>query len=126
MLLLLCRPDYFLPWQNHPKRESTGTGFVIRDKLILTNAHVVADQTYVTVKRHGSGTKYRAGAGAVICHSIRTCSCMHALCENKVLAVEVGQRWQRHKVQGRCRGSGLIWTDLQLYVCLPRQHGVGC
>jgi S1-C subfamily serine protease len=55
------RPDYFLPWQNHPKRESTGTGFVIRDRLILTNAHVVADQTYVTVKRHGSGTKYRAG-----------------------------------------------------------------
>eukprot|EP00879_Flechtneria_rotunda_P025705 GHRR01027342.1.p1 GENE.GHRR01027342.1~~GHRR01027342.1.p1 ORF type:complete len:465 (+),score=120.89 GHRR01027342.1:586-1980(+) len=54
------RPDYFLPWQNHPKRESTGTGFVIRDRLILTNAHVVADQTYVTVKRHGSGTKYRA------------------------------------------------------------------
>jgi S1-C subfamily serine protease len=63
---LLCRPDYFLPWQNHPKRESTGTGFVIRDKLILTNAHVVADQTYVTVKRHGSGTKYRAGAPAAV------------------------------------------------------------
>jgi S1-C subfamily serine protease len=56
-----CRPDYFLPWQNHPKRESTGTGFVIRDRLIMTNAHVVADQTYVTVKRHGSSTKYTAG-----------------------------------------------------------------
>ncbi|KAF6257274.1 trypsin-like cysteine/serine peptidase domain-containing protein [Scenedesmus sp. NREL 46B-D3] len=57
---VFSRPDYFLPWQNHPKRESTGTGFVIRHRLILTNAHVVADQTYVTVKRHGSGTKYRA------------------------------------------------------------------
>ena len=55
------RPDYFLPWQNHPKRESTGTGFVVRDRLIMTNAHVVADQTYVTVKRHGSSTKYTAG-----------------------------------------------------------------
>lgn len=55
------RPDYFLPWQNHPKRESTGSGFVIRDRLILTNAHVVADHTYVAVKRHGSGTKHRAG-----------------------------------------------------------------
>lgn len=55
------RPNYTLPWQNHPKRESTGTGFVVHDRLILTNAHVVADSTYVLVKRHGSGTKYRAG-----------------------------------------------------------------
>lgn len=59
-----CRPDYFLPWQNHPKRESTGTGFVVRDRLLMTNAHVVADQTYVTVKRHGSSTKYTAGEQA--------------------------------------------------------------
>ncbi len=34
-----------------------GTGFVVHDRLILTNAHVVADSTYVLVKRHGSGTK---------------------------------------------------------------------
>lgn len=59
------RPNYVLPWQNHPKRESSGTGFVIAQDLILTNAHVVADQTYVTVKRHGSGTKFRAGVVAV-------------------------------------------------------------
>ncbi|KAG2493576.1 hypothetical protein HYH03_008095 [Edaphochlamys debaryana] len=59
------RPNYTLPWQNHPKRESTGTGFVIHDRLILTNAHVVADATYVLVKRHGSGTKYRADVQAV-------------------------------------------------------------
>ncbi|GBF95989.1 protease Do-like mitochondrial [Raphidocelis subcapitata] len=59
------RSDWLLPWQAHPKREGTGTGFVIRDRLILTNAHVVADQTYITVKRHGSGTKYRADVVAV-------------------------------------------------------------
>ncbi|KXZ41883.1 hypothetical protein GPECTOR_252g630 [Gonium pectorale] len=59
------RPNYTLPWQNHPKRESTGTGFVVHDRLILTNAHVVADATYVLVKRHGSGTKYRADVQAV-------------------------------------------------------------
>lgn len=50
--------------QNHPKRESTGTGFVVHDRLILTNAHVVADSTYVLVKRHGSGTKFKAGVMA--------------------------------------------------------------
>ena len=43
--------------QNHPKRESTGTGFIVHDRLILTNAHCIADATYVTVKRHGSGTR---------------------------------------------------------------------
>ncbi|KAL6765377.1 trypsin family [Haematococcus lacustris] len=59
------RPNHFLPWQNHPKRESTGTGFVIHDRLILTNAHCIADATYVTVKRHGSGTRYRAHVQAV-------------------------------------------------------------
>lgn len=37
------------------------TGFIVHNRLILTNAHVVADSTYVLVKRHGSGTKYRAG-----------------------------------------------------------------
>lgn len=36
-------------------------GFIVHNRLILTNAHVVADSTYVLVKRHGSGTKYRAG-----------------------------------------------------------------
>ncbi|MEW5297330.1 MAG: hypothetical protein WDW36_000546 [Sanguina aurantia] len=59
------RPNHFLPWQNHPKRESTGTGFIVHNRLILTNAHVVADSTYVLVKRHGSGTKYRADVQAV-------------------------------------------------------------
>jgi len=59
------RPNYFLPWQNHAKRESSGTGFLIHDRLILTNAHCVADATYVLVKRHGSGTKYRADVQAV-------------------------------------------------------------
>eukprot|EP00197_Chlamydomonas_leiostraca_P015336 CAMPEP_0202861036 /NCGR_PEP_ID=MMETSP1391-20130828/2572_1 /ASSEMBLY_ACC=CAM_ASM_000867 /TAXON_ID=1034604 /ORGANISM="Chlamydomonas leiostraca, Strain SAG 11-49" /LENGTH=647 /DNA_ID=CAMNT_0049540355 /DNA_START=61 /DNA_END=2004 /DNA_ORIENTATION=- len=59
------RPNHFLPWQNHPKRESTGTGFVVAPRLILTNAHCVSDATYVTVKRHGSGTRYRADVQAV-------------------------------------------------------------
>ncbi|GKV29016.1 hypothetical protein SLEP1_g37996 [Rubroshorea leprosula] len=58
-------PNYFLPWQNKSQRESMGSGFVIPGKRILTNAHVVADQTFVLVRKHGSPTKYRAEVLAV-------------------------------------------------------------
>ncbi|KAL2643767.1 hypothetical protein R1flu_011354 [Riccia fluitans] len=58
-------PNYFLPWQNKPQREITGSGFVISERRILTNAHVVADQTYVVVRKHGSPSKYRAEVQAV-------------------------------------------------------------
>lgn len=40
-------------------------GFVIRGKRIVTNAHVVADHTFVLVRKHGSPTKYRAQVKAV-------------------------------------------------------------
>ncbi|KAJ6726795.1 DO-LIKE 15 PROTEIN-RELATED [Salix purpurea] len=42
-----------------------GSGFVIHGKKILTNAHVVADHTFVLVRKHGSPTKYRAEVQAV-------------------------------------------------------------
>ncbi|KAJ7553535.1 hypothetical protein O6H91_06G102300 [Diphasiastrum complanatum] len=58
-------PNYFLPWQNKPQREVTGSGFVITGRRILTNAHVVADQTFVLVRKHGSAAKYRAEVEAV-------------------------------------------------------------
>jgi len=32
---------------------------------LLTNAHVVADATFVTVRRHGSSTKYTAKVEAI-------------------------------------------------------------
>ncbi|KAF9677020.1 hypothetical protein SADUNF_Sadunf08G0063800 [Salix dunnii] len=58
-------PNYFLPWQNKSQRETMGSGFVIHGKKILTNAHVVADHTFVLVRKHGSPTKYRAEVQAV-------------------------------------------------------------
>ncbi|KAF3775689.1 Protease Do-like 10, partial [Nymphaea thermarum] len=58
-------PNYFLPWQNKPQREITGSGFIIGGHRILTNAHVVADHTFVLVRKHGSPTKYRAEVQAV-------------------------------------------------------------
>ncbi|XP_047969771.1 protease Do-like 10, mitochondrial [Salvia hispanica] len=58
-------PSYFLPWQNKSQRESMGSGFVISGRRILTNAHVVADHTFVLVRKHGSPAKYRALVQAV-------------------------------------------------------------
>ncbi|KAK2999534.1 hypothetical protein RJ639_024581 [Escallonia herrerae] len=44
---------------------SSSPRFVIPGKRILTNAHVVADHTFVLVRKHGSPTKYRAEVQAV-------------------------------------------------------------
>ncbi|KAH0850047.1 hypothetical protein HID58_095837, partial [Brassica napus] len=35
-------------------------GFVVSNNKILTNAHVVADHTFVQVRKHGSPTKFKA------------------------------------------------------------------
>ncbi|KAK7316500.1 hypothetical protein VNO77_35573 [Canavalia gladiata] len=60
-----CSPNYLLPWQNKSQRETMGSGFVIQGRKILTNAHVVADHSFVLVRKHGSPTKYRAEVKAV-------------------------------------------------------------
>lgn len=76
-------PNYFLPWQNKSQRESMGSGFVIPGKKILTNAHVVADHTFVLVRKHGSPTKYRAEVQAV----------GHE-CDLAILVVESEEFWE--------------------------------
>lgn len=58
-------------------------GFVIPGKKILTNAHVVADHTFVLVRRHGSPTKYRAEVQAV----------GHE-CDLAILVVESEEFWE--------------------------------
>ncbi|KAL2335785.1 hypothetical protein Fmac_016998 [Flemingia macrophylla] len=60
-----CSPNYLLPWQNKSQRETMGSGFVILGRKILTNAHVVADHSFVLVRKHGYPTKYRAKVKAV-------------------------------------------------------------
>ena len=53
------------PWQNKSQRHTTGSGFIIKDQKILTNAHVIADYSFVTVTRHNSGTHYPAKVKSV-------------------------------------------------------------
>ncbi|KAK9293355.1 hypothetical protein L1049_021347 [Liquidambar formosana] len=76
-------PNYFLPWQNKSQRETMGSGFVVPGKRILTNAHVVADHTFVLVRKHGSPTKYRAEVQA-IGHE----------CDLAILVVESEEFWE--------------------------------
>lgn len=57
---MLSKSSYFLV-----SLLKLNVGFIISGKKILTNAHVVADHTFVLVRKHGSPTKYRAEVQAV-------------------------------------------------------------
>jgi len=52
-------PNYSTPWNSSIIR-SSGSGAIIEGERILTNAHVVANQTFIEVKRHGDTTRYEA------------------------------------------------------------------
>lgn len=52
-------PSYNTPW-NSTIRRSNGSGSIIKGNKILTNAHVVANQTFIEVKRHGDTNRYEA------------------------------------------------------------------
>ncbi|MFS1525874.1 S1C family serine protease [Microbulbifer sp. 2304DJ12-6] len=53
-------PDYFNPWALLNPKQLSGSGAVIRNQQILTNAHVVANGSFIQVQRHGDAKKYRA------------------------------------------------------------------
>lgn len=61
-------PDFASPWQRMGIHTVTGSGAIIRGNRILTNAHVVADQTLVEVQREGSGVVYNANV-QFVCHT---------------------------------------------------------
>ncbi|MDF1875103.1 trypsin-like peptidase domain-containing protein [Sulfurimonas sp. SAG-AH-194-I05] len=52
-------PSYTTPWNSSISR-SHGSGSIIAGNRILTNAHVVANETFIEVKRHGDTKKYEA------------------------------------------------------------------
>ena len=52
-------PSYTTPW-NSTIRRSHGSGTIIEGNRILTNAHVVANETFIEIKRHGDTKKYEA------------------------------------------------------------------
>src|SRR5439155_8171199 len=53
-------PDYRAPWNAGGLQRGVGAGFVINGDRIMTNAHVVANNRYITVERDGDPNKYPA------------------------------------------------------------------
>lgn len=53
-------PDYFTPWRLLTPRQSSGSGAVIEGNRILTNAHVVANASYVQAQKHNDPRRYQA------------------------------------------------------------------
>ncbi len=53
-------PDYFTPWRLLTPRQSSGSGSVIAGNRILTNAHVVANASYVQAQKHNDPKRYLA------------------------------------------------------------------
>jgi S1-C subfamily serine protease len=57
--------NYSQPWKMLSQNTRTGSGCIIDGKRILTNAHVVSDQTFIQVRRAGSADRYVAQVQAV-------------------------------------------------------------
>ena len=57
-------PDYLSPWSSSIQ-QSTGSGSIIEGGFILTNAHVIANQTFIEVQRYGQRKRYVATVYAV-------------------------------------------------------------
>lgn len=58
-------PDYYNPWNMEGPRAVSGSGCIIEGNRILTNAHVVSDQTFLQVRRYGEAELYLARVAAV-------------------------------------------------------------
>lgn len=53
------KTNYKTPW-NSKTLSTTGSGSIIANNRILTNAHVIADNTFIEVKRYGKTKRYEA------------------------------------------------------------------
>eukprot|EP01147_Barroeca_monosierra_P007393 gene7393-9758_t len=77
------RPNFKQPWQMSQQEYYKGSGFVIQNKYILTNAHVVADYTTVRVRRHGGHHKFVAKV-----------LCINYTCDLALLTVDDEDFWK--------------------------------
>ncbi|MHC4773610.1 MAG: hypothetical protein ACYS8S_08640, partial [Planctomycetota bacterium] len=52
--------DFATPWKKGPMGQGVGSGFIIEGNRILTNAHNVANQRYLEVKKQNQAKRYPA------------------------------------------------------------------
>ncbi|MEI6167215.1 MAG: trypsin-like peptidase domain-containing protein [bacterium] len=52
--------DFRQPWQSSPPMSGNGSGFIIKGKRLMTNAHVVSDARFIEVQREGDTRKFPA------------------------------------------------------------------
>ena len=57
--------NYDSPWQMSGQSNSTGSGSIISENRILTNAHVVSNHTFIQVKKAGEPERYTARLEAI-------------------------------------------------------------
>eukprot|EP00850_Spirogloea_muscicola_P019028 SM000181S03553 [mRNA] locus=s181:225502:231751:- [translate_table: standard] len=76
-------PNFSLPWQKRRQYSSTGSGFMISHRRLLTNAHCVEHHTQVKVKRRGDDTKFLATVLAI-----------GTECDIALLSVEDDEFWR--------------------------------
>lgn len=61
MLLIVKQEyDFSAPWKKGPMTQGVGSGFIIEGNRILTNAHNVADQRYIEVKKQNLAKRFPA------------------------------------------------------------------
>ena len=56
----VAEPLYYCPWLASAPYDIYGSGCIIEDELILTNAHMVGDVTYLQVRKEGDARRYPA------------------------------------------------------------------
>ncbi|PIN18790.1 Serine protease [Handroanthus impetiginosus] len=76
-------PNFSLPWQRKRQYSSSSSGFVIKGRRVLTNAHSVEHYTQVKLKKRGSDTKY-----------VATVLAIGTECDIALLTVENDEFWE--------------------------------
>ncbi|CAF1129412.1 unnamed protein product [Rotaria sp. Silwood1] len=52
--------NFYLPWQMKRQITKTASGFIIKNRWILSNAHVVTNASNIRIRKHGDAKKYPA------------------------------------------------------------------